>query len=53
MMGKKEETPQEKIDKMVKKSFGEGDADKDWDKEIVVSNPAKEPDPVNDLPPVD
>lgn len=44
---------EEKMKKMVQKSFEKGDADEDWEKEEVISNPAHEPDPADDLPPVD
>jgi len=51
-MGKKEEQD-EFNKKLVEKSFKSGDADKDWEKEETISNPAHEPDPADDLPPVD
>ena len=44
---------EDKIRKMVQKSFKEGAADEDWEEETVISNPAHEPDPVDDLPPVE
>ena len=44
---------QNEINKMVKNSFKEGDADKDWEEETVIDNPAHEPDPANDLPPIE
>lgn len=42
-----------RIAKLVKESFAKGDADKDWEKPETIANPAHEPDPANDLPPVD
>lgn len=50
-MGKKKVDP--RIEKLVRESFGKGAADKDWEAEETIANPAHEPDPVDDLPPTE